>query len=363
LAGLSLPVNLADSVRREFWRISAKTSLGRHCIHDRHTRLMILAIASMSVALAITAVAPLWMLLLAPILLGAPHIVGDIRYLLVRPPIALRRWFVALLLIPLLAQTALRVSVMFDMPRHALAEVSFGVAAVMLGVVAAPGRLWRRLVTGAAVAAIGSAALYWPRESGLALAHLHNFIAVGIWLLFAVRAGGGFKAALASLFFLACCLAIMAGVLDGITASFAGWAAPVWGFEAEGWAMALAPGLPDAMALRVVQTYIFAQAMHYTVWLRLMPQELHETAPPTTFVQDLKSLRSDFGVTGLLLIVVGVLAVPAYAFVDFSGAWPALSLENASMANWGYLTIVLFHGWLELAFLSYFSVSGARPAP
>ncbi|HRJ79977.1 MAG TPA: hypothetical protein PLF37_15870, partial [Planctomycetota bacterium] len=43
--------------------------------------------------------------------------------------------------------------------------------------------------------------------------------------------------------------------------------------------------------------------------------------------------------------------------------WPALSLENASMANWGYLTIVLFHGWLELAFLSYFAVSGARPAP
>ena len=33
------------------------------------------------------------------------------------------------------------------------------------------------------------------------------------------------------------------------------------------------------------------------------------------------------------------------------------------MANWGYLTIVLFHGWLELAFLSYFAVSGARPAP
>lgn len=44
------------------------------------------AILHLAVALLLTGVAPLWLLLVGPLILGVPHIVADIRYLLLRDP-------------------------------------------------------------------------------------------------------------------------------------------------------------------------------------------------------------------------------------------------------------------------------------
>lgn len=350
MAGLDFPITVADSIRREAWRLTAKTGIGRAAIHDRPTRLALLAVMSMAVALTITAVAPLWMLLLGPILLGVPHVAGDVRYLILRPPVALRRAFVCCLLFPLAALVGLRTWVIFDGPYLSLQEIAMGCGAVALAITLAPGSWTRRLLVAGAITPVAYLALTHPKLAGLTLAHLHNFVALSIWLWFAHRAMPSFKHLSVGLFFLACVGLIMFGAFDDITARFAGFAAPVEYFSSDGWVKALAPGLPEKLALRLVQVYIFSQAMHYTVWLRLMPQQMHDSPTPSTFRDDLKGLRNDFGLFGLLALIAAALAVPVYGCYD------------AAMANWTYLTIVLFHGWLELAFIAYLAVSGTRLA-
>lgn len=348
MAGLSLPIDVADAARREFWRLSAKTAIGRLCIQDRSTRLAIIAISSMAVSLALTAVAPMWLFLLAPIFLGVPHIVGDVRYLIVRPPAPVRRGFLLALALPFVAQTGLRMWTMLGGEREAFGEVALGVAAVALALVFAPGAWWRRLLVALGVASIAWWALHKPALAGLTLAHLHNFIAVAFWLFLASRALPAFKTAAVGIFFMFCCGLLMLGFLDAVTARCMGFAEPVPMFSIEAWSRALAPGLSEKLALRLVQTYIFAQSVHYLVWLRLVPQQLNAIAAPTTFRQDVGTLRQDFGWLGLAVIAASALAVPAYALFD------------PYRANTMYLSLVIFHGWFELACIAYFAVSGLK---
>lgn len=348
MAGLSLPIDAADALRREAWRLTARTGIGRLCIVDRPTRLSLLAISSMVVALSLTVIAPMWMMLLGPILLGVPHIAGDIRYLVLRPPAPLRRAFLACLLFPFIAQTGLRAWLLFDGPHLAFEEMAMGVGAVSLAIVLAPGAWWRRGLVALALAPIAYWALSRPTLGGLALAHLHNFIALAFWMFLASRAMPAFKTAAVGMFFLFCCGLLMLGFLDAATARCIGFAEPVPYFSVSSWASVLAPGLPETLALRLVQVYIFAQAVHYTVWLRLVPQQMNEIAAPTTFRQDFSTLRRDFGWFGLACVAAMTLAILLYA------------LKDAYMANTAYLSLVIFHGWLELACIAYFAVSGLK---
>jgi len=349
LAGLSFPIDVADAARRQFWRVSAKTTLGRLCIEDRATRLAVIAISSMGVSLALAVIAPMWLFLLAPIFLGLPHVVGDVRYLIVRPPAPVSRAFLFALALPFVAQTGLRIWTMLGGERMAFGEVALGVAAVALALLFAPGAWWRRALVALCIAPVAWWALNKPSLAGLALAHLHNFIAVAFWMFLASRALPVFKTAAVGMFFLACCALIMLGFFDAATARCMGFAEPVPMFSIESWTRVLAPGLSHTLALRLVQTYIFAQSVHYLVWLRLVPQQLNEVAAPTTFRQDVRSLRQDFGWIGLAVIVVSTLAIPAYALVD------------APRANTMYLSLVIFHGWFELACIAYFAVRGFSP--
>lgn len=349
MAGLSYPIEMADAGRRQFWRISAKTLLGRLCIEDRATRLAVIAVSSMCASLALTVVAPMWLFLIAPILLGVPHIVGDVRYLLVRPPAPVTRMFVVVLALPLAAQTVLRVVMLAGGPHWRDAEVWLGVGAVAAGVLLAPGAWWRRLLVAAVVSPVAAWALMRPALAGLTLAHLHNFIALAFWLFLAWRAMPAMRSAGVGLFFLGACALLMLGFFDAATAACFGFAEPVKFFEIGSWSAVLAPGLPDKLALRLVQVYIFAQSVHYLVWLRLVPQQLNEVRTPTTFAQDVGTLKRDFGRVGLALIVALTLAVPIWGLFD------------AYRANTMYLSMVLFHGWMELACLAYFAVSGLKP--
>ena len=71
-------------------------------------RASLLLVAS----LAATVIAPLWLLLLAPIVLGVPHVVADLRWLVLRPGVE-RRVLLAIAG-PLAAMTALRVVNLVD---------------------------------------------------------------------------------------------------------------------------------------------------------------------------------------------------------------------------------------------------------
>src|SRR5439155_8790215 len=81
-------------------------------------------------AFACTLVGPLWLLLAAPLVLGVPHVVADVHYLVVRGPLRLsRRGFVAIG-VPLAAMTVARVVMLAGAPFSLELDVVLGLAAI-----------------------------------------------------------------------------------------------------------------------------------------------------------------------------------------------------------------------------------------
>ena len=106
---MDLILSSADIVRREVWRATVRLGLAPRLVSDRHARLAVLAAIHMAVALTLTVVAPVWLLLFAPLLLGVPHIFADVRYLILRPPTRVERIAMLGVILPLVGMTIFRV--------------------------------------------------------------------------------------------------------------------------------------------------------------------------------------------------------------------------------------------------------------
>lgn len=290
-------------------------------------------------ALILTVAAPLWMLLLAPLLLGVPHVVADLRYLLLAPGTAPRRLAWALL-VPLAALTVLRVAVVVGRPGWPRVEVLLGLAAVIVALVLVEAAGWKRVLAFAAVAALAAVAFAWPGLIALTLGHLHNAIAVGLWLAWARASAREIVTSTALVG--ACALAIVAGAFDPILAASGAWTAPAAGLDLDSLAASLAPGLGATTAVRVVLLFAFAQALHYAVWLVLLPAAARADRPPRSLVA---SLRADLGTAGLTAALLASLAVPLAGLIDAAGTRAV------------YLSLVLFHGWLEVALIARWAVA------
>lgn len=330
-----------DAVRRPLWRLSAKTAFGRACIRHRGLRLTTLALGHMAVALTLTVLAPVWLLLLGPLVLGVPHVASDIRYLLVRPPLPLGRRGLVLLLGPLLLMTFLRVLSTLGAPFYAELEIALGSAAMLGGVALAPrGNPRQKGLAFAVVLALTAVALLSPWTSLVIIAHVHNFVAFGLWLwLFRVEVSRRALFLIAGSY-LAVLALPLSGALDGVLLDHASQG-DVGHFGLIEMADTLAPGLELDLALRLVATYAFAQSLHYAIWLRLIPQRFDPRVAPPTFERSLARVRGDFGAIGFGLLVVLTLAIPAAAL-----AFDAGQVRNV------YLLAALAHGWLELGIIA-----------
>ena len=341
----------ADTLRREVWRVVARTRLGRRCARDRSWRLAVLASGHVAVALALTVLAPLWLLLLAPLVLGVPHIVSDVRFLLVRPPRSLAAGAALGLLVPLGLMTALRALSAAGGPSFPEAEPMLGMAAVALGALLAQPRGAAAVLTAAGVVALAALALARPRDVALWLGHAHNLIAVGLWVAWskgALRRGP--VALVVGLIALGIAV-IASGVLEPLTAAMSGFDAPLGRFDMGALVDTLAPDLEPTLGLRLVLIYAFAQSMHYTLWLRLVPGTMAPSPAPQSFRRGVTALRADLGRVGLAVAVGLSVLVPVVAIGDPVGTRAT------------YLALVLFHGWLELAVIAHLALlAGRRPA-
>jgi hypothetical protein len=170
-------------------------------------------------------------------------------------------------------------------------------------------------------------------------------IALGLWLVWA-RASARDSAAVVLLVG-TCALAIASGLLEPVTHAAGGFGAPTRGLDLGSMADTLAPGLAAAAAVRVVLLFAFAQALHYAVWLVLLPAAARTGTGPRPF---LAGLRADLGTAGIVIAVLASLAVPLAGLVDAAGARAV------------YLSLVLFHGWLEVAVIARWA-TGADHAP
>ncbi|WP_053232529.1 hypothetical protein [Sandaracinus amylolyticus] len=326
---VALPIALLDRGRLAWLR--ALGPLAPALMRSRELRVALAASIGIALALALTAVAPLWMLALGPVLLGVPHAASDVRYLVTRPGLHRSPRFWLMVALPLVALTA-------------TVDVRWGLAAIVGGALAGRGAWTRRL----AVASIGALllALAWDHTYGAALfaAHAHNFVALAMWLAWRRRATWLHLIPLAALA-LGCAL-IASGALDAIVMASEGWAATPGGTGAWYHLASIAPGLDDPWGPRLVLLFAFAQSVHYTIWIRLVPEEDRARETPRTFAASLRAWRQDSGTLVVALAMLLSVAVALWALVDLAGA------------REGYLRGVISHGYLELAIASWWLVEG-----
>jgi hypothetical protein len=322
-AAASLVFTPLDGAR--VWLLHATMPVSSYFVSRRAQRVAAMGVASIIIALIGTALAPMYMLALGPIVLGVPHLLADLRYCVVRP--AWHRqpamWFgvgVPLLLVAVTGQTAV------------------GFAAVAGACAASSGPRTRRAVVMAlAVAAAGACVWAGPRAS-LVLVHMHNFVAVVLWWRW--REGPAGLRALPVAAFVGGSLLIACGGLDhGFGLLTSGLNGPLGGGDLQRHMQSLAPGLDGVLGLRVVLLFCFAQSVHYVIWLRLVPEDDRERPTPRSFHASWRALVDELGVVIPCAAIVLALALAGWAVADLTAA------------RIGYLRAAEFHVFLELALL------------
>lgn len=330
---LALPVRGLDRARL-FW-LRALGPLAKPLVRSRELRIAVFGSIALLVALGLTASVPLYLLAIGPLLLGIPHVGSDLRYLVFRPKLH-RRWW---LVVPALGLYAAH-SYTYD-PRY-------GVGVTLLAILMARGKHHGRRALALSLAAAWMTATWLdPRMSALVFAHLHNFAAVGFLWAWRPKRASKLHYAPIALFALAS-IAVTAGALDPIVSAARGFE-PIVGRTGIEWNLALyAPGIAAPYDARMVLLFAFAQSVHYTVWLRLIPEDDRPRETPRTWAATLSALRADVGWLPAIVIFVVTVGIAVWATMDLFAA------------RLGYLRMVLFHGYMETAALALLFVE-ARP--
>lgn len=285
-------------------------------------------------ALAGTLILPLWLLILGPLVWGVPHLVADLRYLVVRTGYHRRPllWLVAggpLLWLALGGQLL-------------WGFIGAGAAALL-----ARAGLVARLIALVVLAGCAGLIIMLGHMGDVLFAHVHNFVAVLVWWVWRPRLGRAHWVPLA-LLGLASALIVVGPALQIVEASGGlGWFGGGMNPDYQMWR--LAPGLAPELGLRLVLLFCFAQSVHYALWLQIVPDEDRGRATPTTFRASYEGLRDDLGAVGLV--------ITALLTVGIAG-WAALDLMAA---NHGYFRMARFHGHLEIMALTLLLLE-RRPA-
>lgn len=321
-----------DRARAAVLRV-AEPWLGRF-YSDRERRVRWMAVVSIATSLALTVIAPLWLLALGPVILGVPHLMADARYLVVQPGLHRRGALVWLAVIPLVALG-------FGAPPF------IGLLSVVPLVVTAKASTARKLAVLAVWAALTAIAFAWETPFLLAFLHLHNVIALAWWWSLQRRSGATW---LVPVLVIAALAFLLLGGAEPLLTFFHAWNAPASRTSFAEFIDTNAPGLAPTLALRLVLTFAFLQSLHYAVWLRLVPEDARSKPAVRPFRESWEALVRDFGLPALAFC--GVLAV-------FIAGWGLVDLASA---RYGYLRLAAFHGYLELAVAAWVFTEGRRTA-
>lgn len=329
----------ADRLRRA--ALLAASPLARALLVDRERRVAFLGALLIAVAFLASSTFPLWMIALGPLVWGVPHILADIRYLIARQGYH-RRPEVVLAIAGGAAATAMGYG------------VRGGLASAGIVLLFSRGTHARRAIGLGVVAALFALAQWAGPISDLAFAHLHNFIAVGLWWAWRPRSTKLHFIPLA--LFLACSVALLWGAAGPLLRLTGGLVSPWTGLELRQLSSALSPTQTGPLAIRLVLLYAFAQSVHYIVWLRLIPEDDRPSPTPRSYGQSYRALQFDVGSITLWLTVAGIAVFAGWALFTSAGA-----ARNA------YLSVAFFHGDLELVaaalLFSEARLTGNEPAP
>lgn len=330
---LLLPVSGLDFLRARL--LSALGSLATPLVRQPELRVALRGSVAVLIALIASLCLPLWILAVGPLVLGVPHLLSDTRYLIARPGHQRSRKLALAVGLPLLV-----CGLGVGMPA--------GLVAIAGVFVVTDGARWRRLLGLAIVALLGAIGYlqhsFYLHE--LWLAHLHNPIGVLVWLLWRPRHER--LHVLPLILYVAGAMIIGFGLLSALPAGLV--AAPQSDGDAlEFFRETLAPGFSETWGTRLVLLYCYAQMVHYSVWLQLVPEEDRPRPTPRSFRQSLRALSADLPTPLLLVAVLAMLGLLGYALHD---VW---------LSRTAYFRMATFHGYLELCALSLWFVRGHRP--
>jgi hypothetical protein len=342
---LALPL---DRARAKLFTSALRVGVLRSILLEKRRRIPALLVAHALVALVGAVLAPTALLVLGPLLLGVPHLVSDMRYLVLRPRVT--RGVRAVLFGGAALVLALRVAHELGQRDAARVEpvVVSGWLLIALLALARGRDRWRVAVALTVPVGFALASWLWPSGSRLCLAHGHNVVALGLWVWGFARER--LRAALLSLVFVALGVTLLAtplawyGFKLGVQHSF--------GLHSFAAADTLAPGaLNVTFALGAVASFAFLQSLHYAVWLHAIPQGETRGEATLSFRMSLRQLRCELGVGGLWLAALLTLAVPVAAVLG-----PPCGTKDL------YISLSSFHAYLELVAALVFFLLKARPS-
>ncbi|HEY8212155.1 MAG TPA: hypothetical protein VIG99_31955 [Myxococcaceae bacterium] len=297
---------------------------------DVRRRALWIGLGCVATSAVIALRAPMISLWLGVAVLGVPHVVSGIRHLAVRRRLSRATWcFIGAAALTGVLQlcgagvwTGAAISLLFT-------------GAMASEAVSGPGaRLPRRLLLVAFAALFGAASLRWPLRSTIVLSHAHAWCSMACLALLARR-----RAPLAWVPM----AAAAAVVLGSFAGAFDAWlpAAPYLPASAADSLEATRQfaAFPNAGALaqqRALFAYAFGQALHYSIWVRLVPDVDRPASVPQSFRVAWARLRAD----------LGRWAVPLAAACAVA---PAAILLGGSAGHEAYFTLVYFHVGLEAA--------------
>jgi hypothetical protein len=326
-----------DGARRPLLRRLLRVAVARWIFVDRGRRVVAGSLLAVATAFAMAAWQPLVALWLGAALFGVPHVVSGVRFAAVQQRLAWpTRALVAVALavgVVELAGSGTRIA-----DGAVRAYVLLFAAAILVELAGA--RAWRslpRLVAAVVVLAAAAAGLIAPRLTLVALAHLHGLGAVA-WFARRARARGvpawPFVAAVATVM-----VAAAGGAFDSL------WATVLWAprsaaasivAEAAGSAV---DGAGAIVLRRALFLYAFGQALHFAIWLRLVPEVERAAKVPSSFRRALALFEADFGRWARPLAVACIVAAP-------------LLLLGGGVAREAYFALTYFHVGLEAAALA-----------
>lgn len=312
---VSATIAVADRLRHAWLRTLGAPA--RRLVVDRELRVALVLSTVCTTALIGTLLFPLWLLALGPIVWGVPHLVADVRYMVVRTGFSTRRplWIAAGLPLLWLAGGG---------------PLIVGFIGTVAVAVLARASIRRRVVALVVVITVALGFVGLAERAELVFGHAHNFFAIALWWGWRRRRE---RAHWVPLVLLVAATALLLSPLAVRVVDLA-WAPDGVGRPFQ--LARLAGGDVSTLGLRLVLVFCFAQTVHYAIWLHLLPDEDRDRRTVVTFRKTVADLRRDLGDAGLAVAVLLSVALVAWALLDLADA------------NRGYFRVARFHGHLEL---------------
>ncbi len=323
-----------DQFRARLLDWTTRSNILRELFVHRWKRLSAWFVLATLVQLALAVRFPIAILVLGPMILGAPHLIASLRHGLGHSPTQIfsdhrSRVFLSTAVWFVVAGARL---LNRALPGH-FTELAGMMALLVVWFPVIRTSLRSGILIVSAIGALAGSSIIFPFGSFAFIILFHHFVAFFHWIK-AARTKPETRVAISALIvFTFVHLLIFGGAFDSMITYSEWMQMPIEALENSflGWTQD-----PTHLAQCLV-AYAFGQSIHYTLWLKFIPEQQHDAQVPTSFRQSLRLITRDLTGPGLRLALV-FLAV--LTVISFS--------VSAYQFRWIYFCVASLHGFYEI---------------